>query len=110
MLGVAHMIVLGQHLACDLSVARFVGSDEAKLIAAEVRGEAIEEQEEPDADQNKKLVRRGEGRVSPKLCQQAMQQRGLRDRDGLWDGRGLDRFGHRDVGGGFRVADGSGLG
>jgi hypothetical protein len=39
-----------EHLVGDLSVARFVGSDEAEAIAAEDRHEAIEQEEEYEAE------------------------------------------------------------
>jgi len=46
-----------EHLARYLRIAGFVGADEAKLVAAKGRNQAIEEKEAADQDEEYELAR-----------------------------------------------------
>ena len=52
---VALVGVRGEHLAGDLRVTRFVGADEADLISAEDRDQAVEQKEAGDGDEDDEL-------------------------------------------------------
>ena len=78
MLGVADLVVLGEHLAGDLGIARFVCAYEAELISAEARGEAVEQEEEPDAEEDDVLPGRREGVGFGDALEDAAEKRGLR--------------------------------
>jgi hypothetical protein len=56
--GLALVVVRGEHLAGDLGIARFVGTDEAEASASGERGEAEEEKVAGEDEQNGEL---GEG-------------------------------------------------
>jgi hypothetical protein len=47
----------GEHLAGDLGVAGFVRANQAELVAANARGEAIEQQEKSNREQDDVLPR-----------------------------------------------------
>jgi hypothetical protein len=95
MFGIADLIVLGEHLAGDLGVAGFVGSDEAELVATETRGEAVEQEEESYGEEDDVLPRGREGVRADDIIEDSPEKRRVRVADDLRDGRGLDRFGHR---------------
>lgn len=54
----AYFIMLREHLAGDLCVARFICPDKAELIAADEGDQPIEQQKSRDNAENKELVRR----------------------------------------------------
>ena len=82
------VVVLGEHFACDLGVAGFVGADEAELVASKERHEAVEQEECRDPDEEGELTEDISAGDLPAEGGERRGQAGGADRPGDVDGRG----------------------
>jgi hypothetical protein len=72
------MVMDCEHFASDLSVARFVGADEAELVTSGGWGETVEQEEDTDDEEDDVLVGLCEGGVAEEVGELLADQRGER--------------------------------